>query len=678
MKIATITLQGFRCFGHQPTTIRLSDGITALVGANGTGKTALLEGLVRVFGVTREQRTIRRSDFYMPPGHPVDDRSERKLYIDTYLVFPELEAEDDLTNTHTAVPEHFKHFLVSEPGGKPFVRLRLEAIWKDDQTVDGEVEQKLFWVITDDESPSEKDITPCSSHDRGLIQVHYVPAARDPSSQLTYATTAMAGQLLRDITWSPETKSIVQEASEQVRGAFSNEVVIQTFNEFLTERWSTLHDDSIDTDPEFNIASKRLEEEIRRVCVMFRPTELGEQRELDELSDGQKSLFYFSLVAAVFDLKNKLIQQSAHNISNGLKLNHFQAPVLTIFAFEEPENHLAPYFLARIIQQIRSLVTSQSTQALLSSHSSAVLGRINPPEVRHFQLNPELRCARVNEIKLPDSEEEVAKYIQEAVSAYPELYFARFVILGEGDSEQVVIPRLASAMGLEVDRSFVAIVPLGGRHVNHFWRLLCDLDIPYATLLDLDTGRKGAGWGRIKYVCKQLLKVGVSPEKLLKFQDGSSNEIEISEDQLENLHTRNEQDIELESWISHLETFNVFFSQPLDLDMAMLSQFPEIYKSIVPPGFGSKFPAISSQKYRSYLDAAGKAVLGEDADLLTYPDNLQRLFPWYRYLFLQKSKPSTHLQALSQIDNSEFKLDAPPVLLRLLDSVNQKLRPNKK
>jgi putative ATP-dependent endonuclease of OLD family len=61
---------------------------------------------------------------------------------------------------------------------------------------------------------------------------------------------------------------------------------------------------------------------------------------------------------------------------------------------------------------------------------------------------------------------------------YPELYFARFVILGEGDSEQVVLPRLASALGLEVDPAFVAIVPLGGRHVNHFWKLLNDLHIP--------------------------------------------------------------------------------------------------------------------------------------------------------------------------------------------------------
>ena len=706
MQVDSITLKGFRCFGDTPTTIKISDSITALVGTNGTGKTALLEGLLRVFGVTREQRTIRRTDFYVPPSTLVDDWSERKLYIDIRIVFPE--HEEDFSSVCTAIPSLFNHLLVEEPNGKLFVRLRLEATWCDDRTIDGEVEQKLCWVMNGDESPSNEQMRSCEPHERGLIQVHYVPAARDPSSQLTYATTAMAGRLLRVIAWSSETELAVQEASQQVRGAFSKESVIQTFNQTLTDRWNTLHDDSIDAEPEFNIASKRLEEEIRRVCVMFRPTELGDQRELEALSDGQKSLFYFSLAAAVFDVERKLVQQSISNTTNGsirdgdnrkMELEEhskslatddeephlstgfyserLQTPALTIFALEEPENHLAPYFLTRIIQQIRSLVHSQSAQALLTSHSSAVLGRIHPSEVRHFRLNSESRCASINEIKLPDSYEEAAKYVQEAVSVYPELYFARFVILGEGDSEQVVLPRLASAMGLEVDRSFVAIVPLGGRHVNHFWKLLHDLGIPHATLLDLDTGRQGAGWGRIKYICKQLLAVGTEPDKVLKFEDSNGNEIEISEEELATLHTRSEQDKEMSAWIHHLESFNVFFSQPLDLDMVMLSCFPVIYKSIVPTESGPRIPPIDHPRYQSYLDAAGKAVLGEDTNSSTYSGELQQLFPWYRYLFLQKSKPSTHLQALSQLDNSELASDSPPVLIRLLKSVNQRLHLNK-
>ena len=62
---------------------------------------------------------------------------------------------------------------------------------------------------------------------------------------------------------------------------------------------------------------------------------------------------------------------------------------------------------------------------------------------------------------------EALKFVREAVRTYPELYFARFTVLGEGASVEVVLPQLADALGFAIDRSFVAVVPLGGRHVNH-------------------------------------------------------------------------------------------------------------------------------------------------------------------------------------------------------------------
>ncbi|WP_142985011.1 ATP-dependent endonuclease, partial [Klebsiella pneumoniae] len=82
---------------------------------------------------------------------------------------------------------------------------------------------------------------------------------------------------------------------------------------------------------------------------------------------------------------------------------------------------------------------------------------------------------------LPEDDVEASVYVRLAVKAYPELYFARFVILGEGDSERVVIPKIAEEMGVSLDPSFVPVVPLGGRFVAHFWRLLNDLEIPHAT-----------------------------------------------------------------------------------------------------------------------------------------------------------------------------------------------------
>lgn len=67
MHIPFVTITGFRCFGLKPVTIRLED-MTAAVGGNGCGKSALFCALVRLFGLTAGDRTLTRSDFHLPKG----------------------------------------------------------------------------------------------------------------------------------------------------------------------------------------------------------------------------------------------------------------------------------------------------------------------------------------------------------------------------------------------------------------------------------------------------------------------------------------------------------------------------------------------------------------------------------------------------------------------------------
>ncbi|BAZ31315.1 chromosome partition protein Smc [Cylindrospermum sp. NIES-4074] len=698
MKIESISFKGFRCFGDTPTTVKLSDGITALIGANGSGKTALLEGLLRVFGITGKQRTILRTDFYTSPGKPDEDSSTRELYIDIRLTFPELSEDPPITDP--AVPACFRYMVVDQPNATPFARVRLEAKWVDDGTVDGDIKQNLYWVLTPNESPTDEEKRPCEPTDRGRIQVHYVPAIRDPSSQLTSSSGAMIGRLLKAIAWSSETQESIQTASVQIREVFGKELAINSINQTIASRWKELHNDTFDAEPEFNVASRQFEDIIRKLNIVFSPDEFNGERDLDALSDGQKSLFYFSLVASIFEVERKFIdkklaitknkiddKENPENTeidqdkpsSTGFHSNRLQTPALTILAFEEPENHLAPYFLSRIIKQVQSIVNEYPAQAVLTSHSPAILGRIEPEEIRHFRLDIKSRTAIIREIELPSNTEEEAKYIREAIKAYPELYFAKFVVLGEGDSEQIVLPKLASAMELEVDPAFVAIVPLGGRHVNYFWKLLNNLKIPYATLLDLDIERNGGGWGRIKYALKQLLEIGIDAGSLLKFKVAEGDEQEISNESLETLHTNNEPIDENHPLIKHLESFGVFYSAPLDLDMTMLSCFPDAYKSIVVSNSGPRIPDKNKDKakYDSYIDGAKKTVLRDDANLSTYSEERKELLPWYRYLFITKSKPSTHLQALCKITDEKLKEKTPPVLERILNYTTTKISADK-
>jgi len=59
MHIESLTLTNFRCFGAAPTKVALNAELTTIVGPNGAGKTALLQALMRLFGVTRAQTSRR-------------------------------------------------------------------------------------------------------------------------------------------------------------------------------------------------------------------------------------------------------------------------------------------------------------------------------------------------------------------------------------------------------------------------------------------------------------------------------------------------------------------------------------------------------------------------------------------------------------------------------------------
>ena len=654
-----ITIAGFRCFGKKPVRCTLSKGLTAVIGPNASGKTALLHALSKLFGVSRAQRTLHRSDFHLPPDLDPEDPSQRELFIDVLIEFPEL--VDGSATPETVAPA-FRHMRIKRPEDAPVCRIRLEAKWHCDGTVEGEVSQELYWVEALESDPKDEQKHLMNASERGLVQLHYTPAIRDASAQIRATTGALAARLLRAIEWSEGAKETVERASEALSEAFEDEVAIESFGKAIEKRWSGLHDEVVETRPKLSLVGRRFEEIVRRINVIFQQGPDGFERNLEALSDGQQSLFYFALAAAVFDLERSVVTGSVE----GFRGEELRIPALTIFALEEPENHLSPYYLARIILQIRSLVKHGGAQGIITSHSPAVLSRVKPIEVRYCRSDPTTRTSNIRSVRMPRDDQDAAKFVRGAMLAFPELYFARFVLLVEGDSERIVLPKLAEALGLLIDPAFVAIVPLGGRHVQHFWSLLNHLEIPYATLLDLDLGRSGGGFGRVKIVIKHLLEVGIPKEPLLEVEDGEL----LSDDDLEEMHTRQDlDDIEdLKAWVKSLEPYNVFFSTPLDLDLLMLKAFPDAYEALIPTGGGPKMT----------IDEAAVAVLGtESPGLALYEGeyaSFHEHFPSYRYHFLTHSKPATHLAAITHLAKTTLRKDMPETLEKILRHVAAKVR----
>lgn len=636
MKLQTIRLSNFQSFGIAPTEVQL-ENITYLIGPNGSGKTATLQALCRLFAFDPSLRRILRSDFHAPFNEETPP-TERQLWIEADFLFPELSEDVD----SSTVAPHFGHMRLDEVDGTPRVRFRLNAT----MGVDGDIEESLVYVL--DINPDGSPLTTAQVHrtERNHIHVHYLPARRDPADHIGYGANALLGRMLRAVNWDAE-RSVIKDLTNQISDSLATNPSINAFSTSLKSVWSVLYKGSFFADPKLTFATSEIEALLRHMSLSFTPGHEEQFVDFSRLSDGQKSMLYLSLVLSSQAIGRAVLAAE----DDSFDVDKLRPPVFTVVAVEEPENSLSPHYLGRIVNALNEMASDGDAQAMIATHAPSMLRRVAPERIRHLRLSSE-RTSRVTHIHLPDKADEAHKFVREAVQAFPEVYFSRLVVLGEGDSEEIVLPRLLQVKGAPVDESAVSIAPLGGRHVNHFWRLLSDLQIPYLTLLDLDVARYAAGWGRIKVVNDQLAKF--EPAKVLP-KDWVLPKWNAKEAPVRTHYCFG---TEKKSVFRELESRGVYFSEPLDLDFAMLLAYPEAYEV----------------EEDEPDDPTIKAVLGKSHhDANQYSKEEQRLFNTYHQRFKLGSKPAAHIDALAQLTDEELLADMPASLSRLADAVIAKL-----
>lgn len=674
MKLNKLKIRNFRCFGEDEQTIFFDD-LTAFIGNNSSGKTAALAALNCLFGEAAGDRMLRRSDFHIPSDQQPDEIDHLELSIEAVFSFPELE-QDGTKFAENTIPLWFGGFTLDQQDGSPYLRIRLMATWERDLTMEGNIDAKFYYVhCSEQEKDEEPHLGNASRHELSKIRMIYVPAVRDPSLQLRNHSKSLIYQFLRSINWSEDTKEKITEKLHELNGVFGNEKAVQSIDDSIRSLWKKYDPEERYSDVRFKISESDLETILQSFEVSFSPTELGTPYSIDQMSDGLRSLFYISLMNSCLKIEDQMLTEKM-NDEESLTFNR-TPPVLTLFAIEEPENHIAPHLLGRLIVNLEEIKQQKNAQVMITSHSPAIIKRIEPENMRYFRRDSE---TKVKSITLPerDKSEKRYKYIKEAVRPYPELYFAKLVIFGEGDSEELLIFKFWEIFEGPADLSGVAIVPLGGRIVHHFWKLLEDLRIPYITLLDLDRERDGGGFGRIQYVLKELLELKQTQGQKLLIEGE-----EINEALIQSLKDKDIKELDkLEDWLRKLEKNNVFFSSPLDIDFLMLEHLESEYKRILRnrqgphcarTGKNGGCPEqVSEDEKRQIcskcMEAAVQRTLkeGDHGDGATYSEKQKKLMKWYNYLFLDRGKPSTHLLALLSISDDELKKKCPPVIKKIL------------
>ena len=674
MKLTKVIINNFRSFGESQI-IELNNQ-TVLIGNNSSGNTTVLQALSKLFSDKQNDRIIKKSDFHLPKGSRPGENT-RNLFIETIFEFDEL----DGTLYSPAIPSFFEHFTVSQDGAKPFLRIRLESSWEDDGTVEGSVDTQFYYISSDEDTIRDEDKHRAPRKDLDKIRVLYVPASRTPEKELGNASGSMLSRLVNSINWTENEINEITDKIDELNNTFLSENgALTQINNEIQKSWELYHEDNRFSQAELIINSSEMAAALRQIALKFSPTTTEEAFTVSDLGDGLRSIFYFSLVDSILDIELEITKDREENPDNPrFKLI---PPVLTILAIEEPENHIAPHHIGKLIKRFKQLGNNDNSQVILTSHSPAIVKRIDPEDLRYLRIENNDRVLQtiVSDIQLPQAIDESYKYIKGAIQAYPELYFAKLVVLGEGNSEELLLQKFFDLLGKEVDSSQISIVPLGGRHVNYFWKLLNALRIPHITLLDFDNERYGGGWGRIKYISEYLYELNTEFREWFHTQGLDFSE--IGEREFESIDAPR-----LSNWFNRLEEFSVYFSSPIDIDFLMLQHYKEHYLDMLSSKEG---PVVSyadsggnSKKVKlTDLDCIDKLQLEglekriEEAKIATLKDKSgpgdsftreeKELMIWYQYFFLGRGKPTTHMQFLSSISDDELNRNLPPVFEKMV------------
>ena len=475
MRLAEIKIENFRIFGEGDAGFQmvLPAGITALVGENDVGKTAIVDAIRLVLG-SRGQDYVRvnESDFHQPP-----DGSAARSEIRILLRFEALSPGD-----RGAFLEHLTY-------------------------VNGEAHLFLHWQATaGSRGPSRKfTAVDCRSGATGagpaldaaaraLLCATYLRPLRDADQALSAGRGSRLAQILQqtdEITTDGE--DFDPEALPPDPSTLSV-LGIGDFANTLIERQSgiggarrRLNDDYL---AKLSFEGSALKGAITvsgaRGDKAVRLRQLLEKLELDLRDDGVadpppgRGLGSNNLLFMASELL--LLSQE----SDGF-------PALLI---EEPEAHLHPQRQHLLIDFLKQKAAvdpraRHGLQVVITTHSPSLASSLKLANLvmvrggRAFPMGPE-------HTMLEPGDYAFLERFLDATKA--NLFFARGVIIVEGDAENILLPTLARLIGRDLARYGVSVVNVGGTGLGRYGRIFQRravaehglLDVPVACMTDMD------------------------------------------------------------------------------------------------------------------------------------------------------------------------------------------------
>lgn len=461
MHISEIYAAGFRCFDEAaPLRLSLRRGLNILVGPNDSGKTAVIDAPRYLLWTRGDDFTrLEPGDFHVRPN------GERLTELLIRCTF------DDLT------PDEEARFLewCSNEGGTLRLHVCLRAVLRK-ASGGGD------YVVTQYRAGKDGDGLPLDGDLREYLRTTYLRPLRDAERELRAGRRSRLSRILGalpemarqakaagddqplTITDIMKTAELAIEANEGVKR------VQKSINETYLDELSFAGDTLTAT---LGLGSRQSFEQLLERLELYLNPSSGNTARLT------RGLGYNNLLFMAAEL---LLLQSYPE----------QVPFLLI---EEPEAHLHPQHQTLFMQVLEDRTgtpapaqQNRQVQVLLTTHSPQLAANADLEAVIMIIDHRVFSLAK-GQTKLSEDDYAFLRRFLNATKA--NLFFARGVIIVEGDAENILVPALARKIGRPLSKHGVSIVNVGHRGLFRYSRILqradnTPLPIPVSLLPDRD------------------------------------------------------------------------------------------------------------------------------------------------------------------------------------------------
>jgi putative ATP-dependent endonuclease of OLD family len=469
MYLSEIAAKGFRCFGpSSPLQLQLRQGLNILVGPNDAGKTAILDAPRYVLWTRGDDyQRLDETDFHVGQ----DGKRVRDLLIRcTFDGLSESEEARFLewcSNEGGRLRLHLclRGTLRSLAGGGPRVGTQYRAGKEaDGPPLDGDLREHLRTTY----------LRPLRDAERELR-----PGRRSRLSRILGAMPEMAAQASpSDKGEQPTLVDTIREAEEAVDRNSGIKAIQDAVNRSYLERLS-FSDDPLTA--KLNIGARGTFDQI------LERLELCLESSAHPSERVGRGLGYNNMLFMAAEL---LLLQSHPD----------QLPLLLI---EEPEAHLHPQHQALFMQLLEERAAPpqegegprQQVQVLLTTHSPQLASSADLDTLT-MVVDRGVYGLRRGQTKLDESDYGFLRRFLDATKA--NLFFARGLVVVEGDAENILVPAIAKKLGKGFGKHGVSMVNVGHRGLFRYSRILQRADgsrmpIPVALIPDRDIPPDCAG-----------------------------------------------------------------------------------------------------------------------------------------------------------------------------------------